>query len=196
MKKLTFVKKTMIQSAFVAFILLFASCTNNQRPDDTTDVAEEHNDAKFVNDRQADDAQFLVNAAEINLEQIQLGQLAQQHGTTTQVKELGKMMEDAHSKSLRDLTALAKSKMITIPTSLTDNTHDNYNILNEKSVNDFDKAYVDMIVSSHKNAIEVFEEASTDSYDTAIKSWATASLTDLRSNLDKAIDYQQNFNEI
>jgi putative membrane protein len=51
--------------------------------------------------------------------QIQLGQLAQQRGQTTHVKELGKKMEDAYTKSQRDLTALANSKRITIPTSQT-----------------------------------------------------------------------------
>jgi hypothetical protein len=41
MKKLTFVKKTMLQTAFVAFILLLASCGFDQKPKDSKDVAEE-----------------------------------------------------------------------------------------------------------------------------------------------------------
>lgn len=195
MKKFTFIKETMTWATLAAFVLLAASCNNTQKPKDTKDVAEEQNDDKFETDKQEDDAQFLVNAAEINLEQIQLGKLAQQKGQATHVKELGKMMEDAHTKSLADLTTLAKSKAVTIPTSATNDAQEAYNKLNEKSGNDFDKAYSDQMVSEHKDAIETFDEASTDSYDTEIKNWATASLPDLRTHLDRSIDCQEKCNK-
>jgi putative membrane protein len=192
MKKINYIKKALLPVTFVAAILIMASCGYNQKPNDTKVIAEERNDEKFDNYKQEKDAQFLVNAAEINLEQIQLGQLAQQNGRTAQVKELGKMMEDAHTKSLNDLTALAKSKMITIPSSSTDNAQDAYKELNEKSDNDFDKAYVDLMVSEHKDAIEAFEDASTDSNDSDIKNWATVSLPGLRSHLNHSVDLQNN----
>ena len=188
----TFIKKTMLLATLVAFILLVASCGYNQKPKDTKEVAEERNEAKFENNKQEKDAQFLVNAAEINLEEIQLGQLAQQKGGTAEVKELGKMMEDAHTKSLNELKALAKSKMITIPTSPTNNAQDAYKDLNEKSGNDFDKAYADLMVSEHKDAIEAFEDASEDSNDNDIKNWARASLPGLRTHLEHSIDCQNN----
>lgn len=56
------------------------------------------------------DDQFLVDAAEINREEISLVKLAQQKGGLYFVNELNKMMEDQHIKSLVDLTALAKMK--------------------------------------------------------------------------------------
>lgn len=196
MKKISYIKRALLQVTFVAAALVMASCSNNQKPKDTKDVAEEHNDAKFNDNKQEKDAQFLVNAAEINLEEIQLGQLAQQNGTTTHVKELGKMMETAHTKSQNDLTALAKTKMITIPTSPTDNAQDAFKKLNEKSGIDFDKAYADLMVSKHKDAIATFEKASTDENDTDIKNWATASLTDLRKHLDQSIDCQEKCNKL
>ena len=191
MNKTSYIKGALLLVTFITIILLFASCSNNQKPEDTKDVAEEHNEAKFDNNEQEKDAQFLVNAAEIYLEEIQLGQLAQQNGRTTHVKELGKMMEKSHTKALIDLTALAKSKMITIPTSPTDHAQDAYKTLNEKSGNDFDKAYADMMVSGHKDAIAAFEKASTDCNDTDIKNWATATLPDLRTHLDQSIDCQK-----
>ena len=197
MKKTNYFKYALLQGTFVALVFLVASCNNtSQKPKDTKDVAEEHNEAKFDNNNQEKDAQFLVNAAEINLEEIQLGQLALQKGTTTHVKELGKMMVATHTKSQNDLTALAKTKMITIPTSPTENAQEAYNKLNEKSGNDFDKAYADMMVSGHKDAISSFEKASTDGNDADIKNWATVSLPDLRKHLDHSIDCQNKCNNI
>jgi putative membrane protein len=192
MKNIRFFKKALLPVAFVATVLVVASCGYNQKPKDTKVVAEQQNDDRFDNNKQEKDAQFLVNAAEINLEQIQLGKMAQQKGGTAQVKELGKMMEAVHTKSLNDLKALAQSKMITIPTASTEKAQDGYNDLNEKSGNDFDRAYVDMMVSGHKDAIDTFEDASTDSNDTDIKNWATVSLPGLRTHLDHSVALQNN----
>jgi putative membrane protein len=48
--------------------------------------------------------------------------------------------------------------MISIPTTPTDNPMDAYKKLNDKSGNDFDKAYADMVVSGHKDAIKNLEQ--------------------------------------
>ncbi len=191
MKKISYLKQALLQLTIVATIFLFAACSSTDKPEDTKDVAEELNESKFDDNKQEKDAQFLVNAAEINLEEIQLGQLAQQKGTADEVKSLGKMMEEAHTKSLNDLTALAKTKTITIPTAATDNALKAYNSMNEKTGNDFDKEYADKMVSGHKDAISAFEKASTDGTDTDIRNWATASLPDLRTHLDHSIDCQK-----
>lgn len=194
MKRTRIIKKVMFQIAFVTTIFLIISCGNSQRPADTKDTAEKQNEEIFDNNKQEKVAQFLVNVAENDLKQIQLGQLAQQKGSTIQVKELGKMMEDAHTKSLNDLTALANSKTITIPTSSTDGARDDYTDLSEKSGDDFDEAYYDLMVNEHKDAIDFFEKASTDSFDSDIKNWATVLLPDKRTHLDHTRDYQERYN--
>jgi len=195
MKKISFMKKTLLQVTFVTTILIFASCGSNQRLEDTKDVAQEHNDAKFDNNKQEKDARFLVSAAEINLEQIQLGKLAQQIGRSSYVRELGNNIEDSHTKSFNDLTELAKNKLITIPTSSTDNAQDSYKKLNNKSGSAFDEAFADKMVSNQKDAISVFEEASKDRYDKDIKNWASNALPSLRKNLDNSIDCQKRCNK-
>lgn len=191
MKTLTLLKKTMLQLTFLIGILLLASCDYNQNSEDSKDVAEEQNDEKFDNNKQEKDAQFLVDAAEIHLEQIHLAQLAQQNGNSTHAKELGKKIEDAHTKLLNDLTALANSKSVTIPTSATNDAQDAYEKLNKKSGEDFDKAYADMMVDEHKDALELFEDASEDCNDTEIRNWASTTLSDLHTSLDHSVECQK-----
>lgn len=185
------IKKPLLLVAFAVSTLFVASCKDNQKAEDTKEVSEEHNEAKFDNNEQENNAQFLVDAAELNIEGIHLGQLAQQKGRTAHVKELGKMMEDAHTKLQRDLTLLAKSKTVTIPGSPTDDVKDTYTELNKKSGNDFDKAYADLMVDKHKEAIQAFEEAANDTKDSEIKNWATATLTELRKHLNHSIECQK-----
>ena len=191
MKKITFIKSALVYLTFGFSTIFIVSCSNDQKPEDTKVVAEDHNDAKFDNKKNEKDAQFLVNAAEINSEEISLGQLAQKSGRTSHVKELGKMMEDAHTKSMADLTVLAKTKIISLPTSQTDKEKATYKKLNDKSGNDFDLAYADLMVEGHKDAITLFEKASTESIDLDVRAWATSSLPALRHHLDEAIICQK-----
>ena len=191
MKNLIKIKTRLLHATFImALLMVVFSCTNN-RPADSKELATESNKEMFETSQQVNDAQFLVDAAEFNLENITLGRLAQQKGSTVKVKELGKMMQDKHQKSLDDLTVLAKTKMVIIPTLITDKSNDTYISLNDKSGQDFDKSYSDLMVSRHKDAISVFEDATTDVSDADIRNWAVASLPGLRNHLDQSIALQK-----
>jgi putative membrane protein len=167
--------------------LAFASCNsnnnNNEQQKDTKEIAEEKNEAKFDNAKE-EDAKFLVTAAEINLEEIQLGDLAQKNSKNASVIALGKMMSTDHTKALNDLQALASKKQITIPASLTEDGQDAYKKLVDKKEDDFNKEYCDMMVKGHKKAIEKFETASKDAADPDIRAMATSMLPSLRMHLE------------
>lgn len=191
MRTTNYFKGSLLHLTLVTTVLLMASCGGNQKPEDTKEVAEEHNEAKFDNKEGEKDASFLVNAAEINLEQILMGQLVQLKGSTTHVKELGKSIEATHTKLAGELSILAQSKTITLPTSSTEDTREANKELNEKSGIEFDRAYADRMVSEYKDAIAAFEKVAAEGTDTEIKNWATATLPDLRKQLDLAIECQK-----
>lgn len=163
------IKRKLLQLGFFVIIILIASCSNDKRNQDSKDVAEERNEEKFDNRNQERDAQFLVDASEINVEGILLGKLAQQNGSVSHVKDLGKRMVESHTQSQRDLTELAKSKNITIPSAATNDVKDAHTNLKEKTGNDFDKAYADAMVDQHQDAIETYRMAITESSDEDIK---------------------------
>lgn len=157
----------------------------------TEEVAKEQNDAKFDDNDDEKNAKFLVKAAEINLEEISLGKLAQDKSTNADVKELGKMMHKAHTKALADLKALAAKKGISIPSTETEDTKNAYEKLNGKTEQKaFNKSYADMMVDGHKKAVDLFEKQSTESSDVEIREWATSMLPELRTHLDQAIAVQ------
>jgi putative membrane protein len=177
--------KSIFKTIFVAiFMMSLFSCGNNEKPADTKELAQDQNEEKFETAAQENDAQFLVKAAEINLEEIQLGQLAQESGSMAEVKSLGKMMEDAHKKAQDELVALASRKNITIPTSPTDKGKNAYEKLTAKSGKDFDKEYADKMVNGHKEAIDLFEKASKNSKDPDIAALATKMLPELNMHLE------------
>ncbi len=178
-------RNTLLHATIIITVIMGAfSCENN--PKDTKTIAEDRNEEKFDNKDKEKDAQFLVDAAEISMENVRLGKLAQQKGTMNHVTELGQAMETTHSKAHAELTALAKSKNVSLPASQTKTGNDSHEKLMEKSGNDFGKAYSDKMVSRQEDAIKLYEKAASDSQDPEIRKWASEKLPTLRAHLDQA----------
>ncbi|HTH56777.1 MAG TPA: DUF4142 domain-containing protein [Cyclobacteriaceae bacterium] len=130
------------------------------------------------------DAQFLIQAAQINLEEIQLGQLAQKKSMMTDVKELGELMEKNHKQALSELTTLATKKGVSLPTEVTSDAKEKYTQLNNESEKKFNEEYCELMVKGHKEAIALFETASKEAKDPEIKEWASSTLPILRTHLE------------
>lgn len=144
-----------------------------------SDTANNNNNAET-------DATFFMKAAEINMEEIKLGKLAQQKGTMSHVKELGKMMVTDHTQAMAGLNTLAKTKMINLPTTEGQKIMDAYKMLSEKKGKDFDKAYSDMMVNGHKEAIALFEKTNSDTKDADVKKMTTTMIPKLKTHLEQA----------
>lgn len=177
----------------MAMVIGINACNTEVATDDTKAIAEEHNEAKYNEKSEESDAQFLVNAAEMHLAEIQLGVLAKQSSKNADIISLGTMMEESHGKSLKDLEAIASRKLITLPTASTDKSNEMISKLKSKKGNEFNKEYCDLMVSIHTDAITIFENASSSSSDIEIKSWASSLLPILRTHLDRAITCQKQF---
>jgi putative membrane protein len=189
MRNITKVKMILLPAAFIIATLIgIVSCNNTQKSGDTSANVDL---TKSDTAKNRNGAEFLIRVAGINLEEIKLGQLAQQKGTITDIKDMGKMMEDDHTKAQNDLTALALKKSITIPTTLDSSAQSDYQILNGLSGNDFDKKYSGMMVNGHTVAIDLFEKESTDTGDTDIRQMAIATLPTLRNHLEHALACQK-----
>lgn len=185
MKKLLLAGKAILGAALI--IIFLNSCKNETKQEDPKEVAEDANETKFDSiDSKEDDSQYLVDQAEINLEEIEIGKLAQTKSTNTEVKKFGKMLVDEHTKSASEVSTLAKTKNFTLPTSLTEDGQDKYNKLNEKSGVDFDKKFADMMVDGHEKAIDKIKKAAENAKDADIRQWASNSMPVLTTHLEHA----------
>lgn len=167
----------------VAISLGLVSCKHYQN-EDSKDNAQEHNKAKLNNTKEA---KFLVEATEISLHQIELAKLAQSNGGSSNIRDMGKMMETDHRQFLMELKKIAKSKSVSIPVEATINMIKDKNKLVNKTGNDFDKQYCDMLVEGQKEAINKYKSATEDLDETDIKNWALKTLSAIRNQLDHAI---------
>jgi putative membrane protein len=181
MKIRNHIKSTVLQVIALTCIVFGAvSCENKSNKEEAKEI---HNEAIIDENKKEKDAAFLSKAAEINIEEIALGQLAMEKGTIKDVNELGKMMDVDHTKCLKGLTELAKEKNITIPAGLTPDADEAYKKLEHKNGIHFDKEYCEMMVKGHENAIAMFDKASIECSDPDIRDWATKMLPSLKAHL-------------
>lgn len=186
-------KKPIIKTLFLGLALggmvTFTSCKQEPKPEDTKEVAEDQNEVKFddTNEAKEDDSEYLVAAAEKDLQEIEIGKLAKEKGTDPEVKKFGQMLIDDHTKASATTKPLAEKKNISLPASITEKGKEHYNDLNdEKAGKDFDSKFSDMMVEGHEDAISKFEDASKNAKDPEIRAWAESMLPTLKGHLEHA----------
>lgn len=194
MKKLLLASKIILGAGLI--IIFLQSCKNETKQEDTKEVAEDTNEAKFdsIADKK-DDSEFLVDIAEVNLAEIEIGKLAQTKSTNPEVVKFGKMLVDDHTKSASEVSALATAKNFTLPTSITEDGKEEYSKLSEKSGTDFDKKFIDMMIDGHQKAIDTLREASEEAEDEDIKLWASKSIAGFTAHLEHAKRIKQDLDK-
>jgi putative membrane protein len=180
----TFITNLIFRVAAIALIILtIFSCNKHADQLNSSPPGEAR-----LESRKADkDVQFLIKAAEINLQEIELGRLASENAVSKNTKDLGKMIELDQRELKTVLKNLATKKDIAIPEYLSENSKDTYYKLHTKDGADFDKEYCNAMVENHKNAIVLFEKAGMQAEDEDIRSWALATLPVLKNYFDQGM---------
>lgn len=188
MKRTSIFAKALMGAAVVTMSLGAVSCKDEKKAEDPKEVAEDQNEAKFddTNEAKEDDSQYLVDAAGMDMKEIELSKLALTKSTNADVKALAQMMIDEHTKASEATKALAGKKNITLPAALPEKGQDKYADLNDKTGKDFDKKFVEVMVDGHEKAIDKMEKASEKANDEEIRMWAANMLPTLRKHLEHA----------
>jgi putative membrane protein len=132
------------------------------------------------------DADFIVNAASGGMLEVELGQLAQLNGGAPRVKAFGAMMIKDHGEGGEQLKSLAATRKVALPSGVSIQQQKEVDKLKKKKGDEFDRAYIRLMVSDHKDDIKEFEQQAAKSTDSLTRNFATQSLDMLRRHLDSA----------
>jgi putative membrane protein len=136
------------------------------------------------------DKNFATNASMANRSEIDVGQLAADHGDNSEVRNFGTRMVSEHTPALKSLDSIGNLKGITMPT-LPDAEHQQLKqrLSNLTGIN-FDTAYVNSQVKDHKKVISMFEDEASNGQDSDLKAYANKNLPHLRDHLSAAQQLQ------
>ncbi|MBV8742076.1 MAG: DUF4142 domain-containing protein [Sinobacteraceae bacterium] len=105
--------------------------------------------------------EFVKRATEANLAEIKVSQLASSQAQSAEVKRFAQQMIDDHTKANSELAKVAQNKNLKVPDD-TDMTHKaSMKMLEHKSGESFDSAYMKQMDKDHQKTIELFQSAAS-----------------------------------
>lgn len=147
--------------------------------------------ANAVNEKKAaakifdgDIAEFLVKSADARMMDAQEGKLAATMGTTTAIRNYGKRMVKDQAMLLKKIKALAASKKISLPATISHEKQEGKDELLAKAGKEFDTKFMKMMKLDHVRDIKLFKKASTCA-DVGVRAFAVRYLPLIEDHLNK-----------
>lgn len=167
----------------------FAACLLNACHGDSSSIMS--NDTVAVSDTSnaniivgENDAMFVKQVASGCLAQITIGKLAKQKGKDKRIKNFGAMIMKDLTKGHGRLAALAQSKKIALPDSITTIEQLSIDSLAAKNGKAFDQAYLTKIKADYQKALKLFQATSKSAFDPQIKQFAAKNILTIQRHLD------------
>jgi putative membrane protein len=133
------------------------------------------------------DQKFVDLAAQTDMVEANLGQLAQSAASSQEVKDYAQMLVTNHTKDFDQLYTVAHQATLNRP-DVIDAAHDKEMIAPFQKLKGaaFDHRYIHEMVAGHTQAIAVYKKEAADAENPALKSYAEEALPVLQMHLDDA----------
>jgi putative membrane protein len=130
------------------------------------------------------DTRFALTAAEGGMLEVELGRLASTKASNAEVKEFAARMVTDHSKGNAELTEIASTKSLMLPTREQVRAKHQAEIdkLEKLEGAAFDREYMAAMVKDHDEDVALFEKQAKDGRDVALRGFAEKTLPILREH--------------
>lgn len=131
-------------------------------------------------------SKFLVQAADHGMAEVELGKLGEQRATQQTVKDFAALVVKDHTTANNEVSALAAKLNVTLPVTYSEEHKKTAKDLSDKKAKDFDKDFMDAMISNHKKTIAEFKDASDDAMNAEVKTFINNTIPTLQAHLDAA----------
>lgn len=138
-----------------------------------------------------DDKKFLAMAAQSDQNEMALSQLAQQKATNPAVKAFADKMVKEHTQMTESMKPFADSWGLTAPTGPDTDHQKELDKLNGLSGSDFDKEYIDQMVTDHSKALSAFTTEAKDTKDVKFRAAVIKGKTAVAAHKNMAYDLKK-----
>ena len=125
-------------------------------------------------------------AADTNMAEAHMGQMAQEQASAQKVKDYGQTLSKDHTSSYEALSVLATKTGTSIPKALPPDR--NVSRLAHLKGSSFDHAFAQEEVQMHRSAMVAFKREAEHGTDPDVKAWAQSQLPTLEGHLQAAQD--------
>jgi putative membrane protein len=138
-----------------------------------------------------DDKKFLATAAQSDVNELKLSQLAEEKASDPAVKAFAHKMVVEHKRMETSMKPFADAWALTPPAGLDDDHQKEYDKLNGLSGKDFDKEYIDEMVSDHAKALDAFTKEAKDTKDVKFRAAVLKGKTMVAAHKNMAYDLKK-----
>lgn len=140
------------------------------------DTTEQRPAQEVQHELAQEDLEFATKVAQGGIEEVRLGELAEQQAATPEVQQFGQRMVEDHSRSNEQLMQIMQGKGIELPQELPKAGQELLDELHQKSGVAFDQAYMEEMVRDHEAYIEEFQQYAETGKDSDLRRFAEQTL--------------------
>ena len=126
------------------------------------------------------DERFVKNAAEDNMDELQLLNLIGSKAMSKELRKAAADMRGDHEKVAAQVAEYAAAHNITIEVDTMNDSHD---LADNKAGTDWDRKALNELVDDHESAVKRFENATSDVNDAGLRTWTVNTLPVLQKHL-------------
>jgi putative membrane protein len=150
----------------------------------TGNMADKKSDITHQSGVDSDESAFMNKAAVGGMMEVDAGKMALK-STNPKVKAFAQQMITDHSKANADLKALAVNKKVILPSVYPAEEKAHMDMMKKMTGADFDKHYIDMMVTDHDKTIALFKSGASSS-DKEVKDFANKTIPVITGHFEKA----------
>ena len=138
-----------------------------------------------------EEAEFLLDALRSSKAEMQMGELAQQRSKNAAVQQFGEKLRADHAKAADEIETLLEPLNMSVPAEPSTEQESHHAALAKLSGEEFDRAFVPLMVAAHREAIAKYEAQTHANPNKQVSDLATQQLPALRAHLATAESLQK-----
>lgn len=170
----------------LAILAVVVAVGGGLRADDKNKPGDKHHDDKASDEKKFSDTHFVDHAYTAGQNEVILAQMALQRSRNEDVRKFAQKMLEDHGKNNQDLTLLVSELRIAVPDRPLPDQEKGLQHISSNEVKDFDKEFMDHMVSDHEKAVKLFEQGEKDLKNDRLKEFAKKTLPTLKEHLKLA----------
>jgi putative membrane protein len=142
--------------------------------------------AQNANSTKVSDQAFVTLAAQNDMNEAHLGELAADHASSQAVKDYAQMLVKDHTADYQELSALGRKAGVDVPTALDAEHVKRLAPLEKLKGPAFDKRFVREIIAGHETATAAYDQESREGQNPDLKIYAKQTVQVLEKHKDEA----------
>jgi putative membrane protein len=153
-------------------MMIGIGCGNTAQDRKNMDNEESYeiNDESYNPDmKEAED--FAKEAVSGSMMEVQMADIAINRSENTEIDQLAQAIKMDHQSAWNELKSMAMDKNWMLPVTLTGKHQQKVDKLQNTGTEKFDEEYLELVVSTHENAIDEFEKCANKNHDPELTAW-------------------------